>query len=508
MANSPSVFTTIVGLSDQVEFAEVEMGEHQHEGDHARAALAAIAVLMSRGLDLGALLSMPESQGQEYQQVAGDVAQFLQTIPQRLSDDQPVAPVLRDLVALRATCTQLAATCLEQEMIAATHPPVDVAQESSLSREGQLLHKLGAILDELQQAIEQFEMSRNPLPHDHFRYPMKSYRDWRMAFTNSLRASVTIFGSGIIWITTGWTDGLTFMMFVSIVCALFSTLEQPALATQAFLHGTIFVVGMSGLLDLWIMAQPTIYETLALCLAVPMLVGGLAFAWPPLVLAAVAYNLFLPILIGPMNQGRMDEILYFNTALPLFLAMVFSMWMYRVFLPFDPDGLRWDLRVSILRRLRRLAQHRAAPPMTEVIGRGVDGFVRLASMTTDDRSTFVRDRYVSGVLSGMTIELNLLRLRAILARDILPDEARHATEAMMNRMRQFSGRYGGQYGRTARAAHLAVEYLTRMEQAETNLSVREEMLRALASLHVIETELKENQAFFDASSPYLDKAFS
>ncbi|GBQ45837.1 FUSC family protein [Acetobacter ghanensis] len=508
VANSPSVFTTIVGLSDQVEFAEVEMGEHQHEGDHARAALAAIAVLMSRGLDLGALLSMPESQGQEYQQVAGDVAQFLQTIPQRLSDDQPVAPVLRDLVALRATCTQLAATCLEQEMIAATHPPVDVAQESSLSREGQLLHKLGAILDELQQAIEQFEMSRNPLPHDHFRYPMKSYRDWRMAFTNSLRASVTIFGSGIIWITTGWTDGLTFMMFVSIVCALFSTLEQPALATQAFLHGTIFVVGMSGLLDLWIMAQPTIYETLALCLAVPMLVGGLAFAWPPLVLAAVAYNLFLPILIGPMNQGRMDEILYFNTALPLFLAMVFSMWMYRVFLPFDPDGLRWDLRVSILRRLRRLAQHRAAPPMTEVIGRGVDGFVRLASMTTDDRSTFVRDRYVSGVLSGMTIELNLLRLRAILARDILPDEARHATEAMMNRMRQFSGRYGGQYGRTARAAHLAVEYLTRMEQAETNLSVREEMLRALASLHVIETELKENQAFFDASSPYLDKAFS
>jgi hypothetical protein len=146
--------------------------------------------------------------------------------------------------------------------------------------------------------------------------------------------------------------------------------------------------------------------------------------------------------------------------------------------------------------------------MTEVIGRGVDGFVRLASMTTDDGNTYVRDRYVSGVLSGMTIELNLLRLRVILGRNILPADARHATQAMMNRMQQFSGRYGGQYGRTARAAALAVEYLSRMEQAETNLSVREEMLRVLASLHVIATELKENQAFFDASSPYLDKAFT
>ncbi|MCP1244782.1 FUSC family protein [Acetobacter cerevisiae] len=507
VSTSPEVFSTILTLSDQVEFAEIEMGKHKHEGDHARAALAAMTVLMSRGLDLAALLQVPDSEGTHYQQTAAEVSHFLQTLPGRVDQDQPVAPVLRELDELCATCRQLAAACLDEEMVAATHTPVNRDEERVVSRQGQLLHKLGEMMDELRLALEQFDMSRNPQPHDHFRYAMRSYRDWRMAFTNSLRASVTIFCSGLIWVATAWPDGLTFMMFVSIVCALFSTLEQPALATKAFLHGTICVIGMCGLLDLWVMAQPTTYEMLAMCLSIPMLLGGLAFAYVPLVLAAVAYNLFLLILVGPLNQGRMDEVMYFNTALPLLLAMVFAMWMYRVFLPFDPDGLRWDMRLNILRGLRRLASQRVPELPSEVVGRSVDGFVRLSTMTPDKKS-FVLNRYLSGVLSGMTIGLNVLRLRAILAQGVLPPGAQRATQAMMNRMQRFTGRYGGQYGRTARATHLAVQYLVQREQVETNLSVRLEMLRALASLRVIETELEQNQDFFDASSPYLDKAFS
>ncbi|MFT9387923.1 FUSC family protein [Acetobacter sp.] len=507
--SSPEVFSTIASLSDQVEFAEIEMGKHQHEGDHARAALAAITVLMSRGLDLGALVDVPLSLGADYLRVAAGVQDFLQGLPGRLGqEDQSLAPVMAELTTLRATCRQLAATCLEQEMIAATHPPVDLVAETRLSRQGELLHKLGSLLDELQLAIEQFQMSRTPQPHDTFRYPMRSYRDWRMAFVNSLRASVTIFVSGLVWIATGWSDGLTFMMFAAIICALFSTLEQPALATQAFLRGTIFVIGMCCLLDLWVIAQPTVYEMLAMTLAVPMLVGGMAFAWPPLALAAVAYNLFLPILLGPDNQARMNEVMYFNTALPLFLSIAFCMWMYRVFLPVDPDGLRWDMRVDILRRLRRLARPRVAVPMTEVIGRNVEAFVRLSTTAAADGKPYVLERYLGGVLSAMTIEINLLRLKAILARHVLPQDAMRAIEVMMSRMQRFSGRYGGQYGRTARAAGLAVRYLIRREQAETNLSVREEMLSALASLRVIETELRENRLFFDASTPYLDKAFT
>ena len=124
-----------------------------------------------------------------------------------------------------------------------------------------------------------------------------------------------------------------------------------------------------------------------------------------------------------------------------------------------------------------------------------------------DTAPFVLERYLGGVLASMTIGLNVLRLRDILARGVLPAGAHRATQDMMNRMQRFSGRYGGQYGRTARATRLAVEYLVQCEQTEINLSVRVEMLRALASLRVIETQLEQNQPFFDAATPYLDQAF-
>lgn len=46
------MFGPILSINDQIEFSEAEMGPHGHEGDHARAALAAVSVLLSRGLGM------------------------------------------------------------------------------------------------------------------------------------------------------------------------------------------------------------------------------------------------------------------------------------------------------------------------------------------------------------------------------------------------------------------------------------------------------------------------
>ena len=107
----------------------------------------------------------------------------------------------------------------------------------------------------------------------------------------------------------------------------------------------------------------------------------------------------------------------------------------------------------------------------------------------------------------MTIGRNVIRLRRILGRNLLPAAATQVIEAMMGRMEQFSGRYGGHYGRTARAARLASQRIAAEAGQEPNLGVRMEMDRALASLDVISYELDANRLFFDASSPYMDTAF-
>lgn len=506
LRNSPEMFSSLASLGDQIEFAEIEMGKHGHEGDHARLALADIATLFARALDLSALLQPSDTRGEMWNEVVQESRTFLQTLPDRLKKISDFPDLMTDLERLRGRCRQVAADCLADEMEMVTHPPVDVVLESRVTNEGQLLHVLGDLMDQLQNALTQFDASRNPPPHDHFRYEIRTWRDWRIASANSLRAGVSVFLAGVIWITTAWPDGLVFVMFVSIVCSLFSTLETPAMATRAFLHGALVVSAVAMLITFWVVPAVSIYEMLALAFFPFMMLGGLAFSNPHMILGAVSYNLFLTILVGPLNQGRTDEIVFFNTAMPLCLAMAFSTWMYRVFLPLDPDGVRWDMRQQILSGLRKLAGSRypALPP--DVVGISVERMVRLLN-TVGGRRGPVIDAYLRGVLSGMTVGLAILNLRTILERGNLPDAAVRDIDQVLKRMARFTGRYGGHYGRTERSARYAVAALEHQEQHETNLSRRVELLRALASLRVVAAELDSSKLFFDASSPYLDPLF-
>ncbi|WP_173570157.1 FUSC family protein [Acetobacter conturbans] len=508
LRTSAEMMTTLAGLGDQIEFAEIEMGRHGHEGDHARAALSGVAALFSRGLDLSALMDDPATYGPYWRALAARSRTFLLSLPERLRDPDEFTAVMTELRDLRATSRVDAATCLAREMEMVTNPPVNVAQETVITREGQALHVLGDMLDELRKSLAQFDASRNPPAHDHFHYPIQTWRDWRQATGNSLRASVSMFVAGVIWITTGWPQGLFFLMFVGIINSLFSTLETPAVATRAFLHGTICVIVVSTFMAFIVMPAITTYEMMALCFIPVMMIGGLAFSNPATILGAVAYNLFLTILISPFNDERMlDEVTFFNTAMPLFLTMAFCMWMYRVFLPLDPDGVRWNMRAQILLMLRKLARSRYPLMSHDVIGVSIERMVRLLN-TVGGRRGPVIDAYLHGVLSGMTVGLAILNLRAVLERGALPSAAARDVQEMLVRMAQFTGRYGGHYGRTERATSGAVAALVRLEQSETNLSQRVEILRALASLRVIAAELSNNRLFFDASSPYLDPVFS
>ncbi|MBV1838675.1 FUSC family protein [Acetobacter estunensis] len=504
---SPEMMAAMAAMGDQIEFAEVEMGRHGHEGDHARAALAGVVNLFSCGLNLSALMRDPAAHGQRWQKIADRGSNFLLSLPDRLKNPSEFPNVMTDLAELRAATRVDAADCLALEMDMVTHPPVNTALEERVTREGQTIHVLGDMLDGLDASLTQFEESRNPPAHDRFRYGIQTWRDWHIATANCLRASVSMFLAGVIWITTAWPDGLVFMMFVGIVCSLFSTLETPAMASRAFFHGAVCVSAVALIITFWAVPAVTVYEMLAMVLVPPMMLGGLAFSNPRMILGAVAYNLFLTILIGPLNQGRTDEILFFNTAMPLCLAMAFCTWMYRTFLPLDPDGVRWNMRVQILQMLRGLAKKRYILMPRDVIGVSVERMVRLLNTVAGRRGPVI-DAYLRGVLSGMTVGLAILNLRGILVRNELPPAAARDIQDMLGRMAQFTGRYGGHYGRTERATLMAVSALTHLEQHETNLSRRVEILRALASLQVIAEELAENRLFFDASSPYLDPVFS
>jgi uncharacterized membrane protein YccC len=498
LSTARSLFTTITTLGDQVEFAEVELGRATHAGDHARAALADIAILLARGFDVATLMRVPLATSETFNRQAHVLRDFLQTVPDRLRAEPDASKILDDLRALRRTCRHDVTDALAAETEHPAHfdPHTPDAAHDSLVRQAMLHHALIALIDALRMALMQFDASRVAQPHDHFRAPIRSYRNWPQAAVNSARAAVTVFGAGLIWMTTAWPDGLTFLMFVSIACSLFSTLERPALATKAFFHGACCAALAGGVLDLALLGTPTTFELLAFWTGIAMLLGGLAFAYPPLTLPAVAYNLFLPIMIGPANSGRTNEITYFNTALPLVLGLAYATWMFRVFLPYNVRHQRQAMRAHILHDLRRTARARTPPDTDDIVSRNVDRFVRLLTNAGNTPAPII-ETYLGGILSAMRVALWVRRLRAIRHVGLIPPPAQRAIGLVIGRMSHFSGRYSGHYGRTLRATRLAIARLRTCERMMPQLRTRVALVAALTGLDIIAAELDENRAFFD-----------
>lgn len=161
------------------------------------------------------------------------------------------------------------------------------------------------------------------------------------------------------------------------------------------------------------------------------------------------------------------------------------------------------MRGHILRDLHRIANGRMQETVDSVVSRNVDRFVRLMTNSGSTPSPIIQ-AYLTGILSGMRVMLNLLRLQAIRRDKRLNRNATKALALVMGRMSHFSGRYHGHYGRTLRATKLAILNLRTCERTESRPRERFILIAALTSLDVIATELDTNRVFFDANSPYLD----
>ncbi|GAA4489900.1 FUSC family protein [Gluconacetobacter tumulicola] len=492
---SRALFGTILTINDQIEFSEIEMGPHGHEGDHARAALATVSVLLSRGLGMTARLRALGTAHPGFTETSLLVRTFLQGLPPRLKQDEDLPAVLADLRALRGVCRQQIVNALTEESNG-RHPPDSPEIQALL--DGRILHSaLEELLAELQQALEEFDASHRVIRGDRFHFRLKSHRDLEEAAHNGIRAAVAITSAGLIWEVTAWPSGLAFIIMVGLTCGLFATRENPVLATMNFLLGAVWAVGVSFVLVVLILPRPADFEILAACLAPPMIAGGLATRNPATAGAAASYTLFLSNLIGPSNQGRLNEIAYFNSSLSLLASIGFSVLIFRIVLPFSSKAERLRMRERNLHDLHHLASALPIPQTHDWIGLNTDRFARLIRHAGPTPTPTI-EAYLQGTLSVMTIGLNIIRVRTVLARDQLPLQARRPLLLVLRRMAQLTGKHG----RTARAARTAVASLRAIEAHEPNIGARIELTRAIAYLLVISNELDANAVFLDTSRSY------
>ena len=492
---SRALFGTILSINDQIEFSEVEMGPHGHEGDHARAALAAVSVLLSRGLGMMARIKALGTVNPVFTETSLLTRTFLLGLPARLESDTQIPQVMSDLQDLRSVCRQRIIDALTEELAATEPHDTDTIERLLNCR---ILHNaLDELLGELEQAVAEFDASQHEIRGDHFHFRLQAHRDFKEALYNGIRAAVAIGASALIWELTAWPNGIGFITMVAVTCGLFATRENPVLGTMNFLRGACWAVFVSAFLVLLFVPRPAEFEMLAAVLALPMIAGGLAARNPATAGAAASYSLFLPALVGPGNQTRLNEIAYFNAAFALLCSIGFAVLIFRAVLPFDSDEERWRMRNRTLHDLRHLASANPLPQPRAWIGRNTDRFSRLIRHAGPTPSPTI-EAYLQGTLSAMTIGLNIIRLRVVLERSKLPESANRAITLFLHRMAQFSGRYG----RTARVARSATRVLRVLEGKETNITARVEMTRAIAYLLVISYELDANAAFLDASQPY------
>ncbi|QEO16498.1 FUSC family protein [Acetobacter vaccinii] len=497
LVRSRAMFAPLLSINDQIEFSEVEMGPHGHEGDHARAALAAVSVLLSRGLGMAVRLHYVQTDQPVFRETAAKVSEFLTSLPKSLNSDIHVHELLRGLQLLRAECHQKIVDALTQEIGNAFDITADHDQIPAML-DGRILHNaLDELLGELEQAIREYDASQHFIRGDHFRFRLQSHTDQREACYNGVRAMVAITASGLIWECTAWSDGLPFITFVAMVCGLFATRENPVVATTQFMVGGLWAAVVAFVLVFLILPTQADYEILVATLALPMIAGGLAARNAGTALHSAAYTLLLPNFVHPLNQGRVNEVAWFNSTIAILLGVFFAVLIFRAVLPFSSGAERWRMRRAILRDLRTLASADPVPLTQDWIARNIDRFSRLIRHAGPTPSPTI-EGCLQGTLAAMTIGLNVIRLRTLLQRNQIPPGSRRALEIVMTRMSHFTGRYG----HTAHAARVATSILRRQEASEPNIATRIELTRAITYLIVVSHELDANAVFLDASKPF------
>ncbi|MBS1063085.1 FUSC family protein [Gluconobacter wancherniae] len=499
-------FGTILTINDQIEFAEVEMGPHGHEGDHARAALAAVSILLSRGFGMATRLQLLSHDHPAFEQVAEEILLFLKYFPDRLPLSTEVPDLLAELQHLRDLCRQYAAPHRHDDILTSLEPvpelePFELASEQGAYApnldERVLFVSLGELLGDMELAIVEYEASTHIIRGDHFHFQRQGHRDTREAIHNGIRGACVVMITALIYEVTAWPNGLGFIAITTLVCGLFATKENPVLGTTEFLKGALAAYAMAWLLVFVLMPKVTTYETLFLFLGPAMFLGGLAKGNPATAGGSAAYGLLLPAMLGLHNHSVMNEMAFYNGNMATVLAVCISVMVFRAVLPFSSSAERFRLRRVMLSELRGLAQPSHKPEISAWVGRNTDRFARLIRHAGPTPLPLI-EACIQGTLATLTLGLNVIRLRTLMDREYLPESARRPIQLVLQYVEHSTRRHD----KAARVANAAVRRLRALDALETDLITRLEMTRAITYLVVIAHTMQTNADFLDADKPF------
>ncbi len=492
---SDTFLASIISLNNNIEFREKEMQGTGHTGDHARAVLSSVLSLIIKASGLSILMKQTKGKDLQFSNILPITQIYLQELLNHLKSGVPIGDSLTALNSLRWECRQRIADSFYRGQQKNQDYQNDYSEKTLNDRI--LYQSLREILAELEVTLKEFSKSRDMNLKDHFRFIIKNRYDFRRAWRNAIRAFVAITFGCIAWEITGWSYGPLFLAFLCMGCARFCIFENASLACKGWFKGACCAIALGFLYNFLFLPIITNIEILYFVLLAPFLAGGLAMAVPKYAAVSSACMFFFCYMVGFTNVGRMDEVTFFNDSMAIFMSGFFAFTAYRLVFPYQPRKLRLQLRQKLLHGMHHLANSLRVTLPREWVSYVMEAFVVLMRQLQEDRNTTLVQTYRHGTMAVTLIGVNIIRLRAMTAHDIMTEDIKNILKVVLRRISKFDGRHAkyGPHARTVVIAHRAIARFREREIHEKNLAIRIEISAAISSLIIISYALDKNGSF-------------
>lgn len=492
---SDQLLLSIISLNNNIEFREKEMRGTGHTGDHARAVLSSVLGLIVKAYGFSILLKQTEDKTINFPHIIPLTQIYLQELLNHLKSGHDFVDTLKALNSLRWECRQRIADSFYRHL--QKDHNTDAAYAEKALNDRILYQSLREILAELEVTLKELAKSRDITLKDHFHFTIKNSYDFKRAWRNAIRAFVAITAGCVTWEITGWGYGTLFLAFLCMGCARFCIFENASLACKGWFKGALLAIFMGFVYNFLIMPMLTSIESLYMFLLVPFVIGALAMAVPKYASIASTCMFFFCYMLGFTNLGRMDEVTFFNDSLAIFMSGLFALAAYRLFFPYQPRKLRRQLRQKLLNGMHHLANAIILPLPREWVNYVIESFVVMLRQLNEDRNTTLVQTYRHGTMAVALIGVNVIRVRSMVAHDIMTEDIKGILQVVLRRIAKFDGRHAkyGPHARTVVIAHRAIRRFKEREYQEKNLAVRIEISAAISSLMVMSYALDKNASF-------------
>jgi len=414
----------LINLDTQIEYAAAESATFRIHANRARDQVSELFEVVSgaraiRAMeDEGGKLVLPD----HLSKLRDEAIEVLMDIPPAVAKDE-LPHALAHLQDFR-------------RRLAAQHPEQSGDAIPSVIRQRLFLDHLDDLLRHMENAVLDSMALDGPWAGDPPQQ-LNFHRDHRLAWINALRAFVAVIAAGAFWIATAWSSGASMMIFVAVICSLFSSLPRPELAGSLFFWGTFvgsiiafpFIYGIMQKVD-------GMFVPLALALGLVMIPSAMLSALPKTNIFGFAFTVNFFAAVAPLNPMNYNVVTFLNNTIALNVGVIFGSLAYILILPSDPLAADRYVRYRIRRGFEILAQHEPPPPAAAWKSRMFDRVNRLYQSA--EAIGVERNVWMERGLRALHFGNGVLRLRALLATGKLGKETARMVQSILDSIGWFT----------------------------------------------------------------------